>query len=174
MLAHFYRNNKKGVLKIFVRRVAFVAFVAAFVLLQAGAARAATPPAAIMTVVKGLFAAANAANGQQVARYFSADAVITDDAAPPFVWTGADAVPHWWNEVDNDLQRGWHGARLHLTMRPIKHCYVVGDMGFIVVPFQMALTASGETKENVGGLATMALRRTGGTWKITTVSFGDE
>lgn len=157
---------------MFVRRVASLALVAAFAMLSVAAARAAIPPAGIMTAVNGLFAAANADNGRQVARYFSADAVITDDAAAPFVWTGAGAVLHWWHKVDNDLAR-MHGARLHLTMRPIKHCYVVGDTAFVVAPFQMALTASGKTQD-VDGLSTMTLRRTGRTWKTTTASFGDE
>lgn len=167
-----YGTTKGNAKKMFVRRVASLVLVAAFAMLSAAAARAATPPAGVLTVVNGLFAAANADNGWQVARYFSADAVITDDAAPPFVWTGADAVLHWWNKVDNDLAT-MHGAHLHLTMRPIKHCYVVGGRAFVVAPFQMALTASGKTQD-VDGLSTMTLRRTGGTWKITTASFGDE
>lgn len=125
-----------------------------------------------MSVMNGLFAAANADNRRQVARYFSADAVITDDAAAPYVWRGTGGVLNWWNEVDKDLARA-PVAHMHLTMHPIKHCYVVGDSAFAVVPFQMALTANGKTQD-VDGLATMTFRRAGGTWKITTLNFGDE
>jgi ketosteroid isomerase-like protein len=156
---------------MFIKRLASVAWVAAFALLSAGPARAAAPPADIMAVVNGVVAATNADSAQRVGRYFSADAVIADDT-PPFVWAGPDAGVQWWNTVHADLAR-MHSAHLHATMRPIARYHLAGDSAYVVVPLSLAVTASGKT-QHILGLWTMTLRRAGGSWKITTASFADE
>jgi ketosteroid isomerase-like protein len=139
--------------------------LAAIFSMLAAPAAAKSPPAAVMAPINAMLAATNADKGAELAAYYTPDAVVVDEFAP-YAWTGPAAAAQWWAGVDKQIAAmGTHA--IHAAAQPIKHFDVTGDSAYVVVPLIISYAVKGKPGHETG-LFTLALRRSGGQWKIAT------
>jgi ketosteroid isomerase-like protein len=139
--------------------------LAAIFSMLAAPAAAKSLPTAVMAPIDAMLAATNADKGEDLAAYYTSDAVVVDEFAP-YAWTGPTAAAQWWAGVDKQMAQ--MGTKtIHAVARPISHYGVTGDSAYVVVPLYISYTVKGKPGHETG-LFTLTLRRSGGTWKIAT------
>ncbi len=133
-------------------------------------ARAAAPPLSLLTVIRGVIAAANANNAPKVGSYFEPESFVVDEF-PPYVWKGADAGGRWWSDVARD--DATHGRTLHASIGPISVSDVSVSDAYVVVPLTITSEARGKQHRETG-LWALTFHRTRVIWRISSASWATE
>lgn len=144
---------------------ALIALAALVITLPPHAFAATTPPAGIMTTIRGVLSDTNANNISRVDSYYTADAVVVDEFAP-YVWTGAHAGSQWWTGVMNQNKTA-HVTNMKASAEPVRASNVTGDKAYVVVPLTITFGYKGKPQKETGTI-TCTFVRSGSAWKIST------
>jgi ketosteroid isomerase-like protein len=95
-----------------------------------------------------------------------ADPMQILDGMSPHVWQGPTAAEDWWRDV---LTEGEHlgASGYHITLDEPRHVDFKGDYGYVVVPAAMTFDLQGKQVTQTGSVYTVALRKVGGSWRLT-------
>ncbi len=144
--------------------------LALFALCPFSTADAATPPAPLLAVIRGVIAAANANNAAKVGSYFERESVVVD-SFPPYVWKGANAGGRWWGDVAT--YDAAHQATLQASIGTIEFTDVSVSDAYVAVPLTITTEAKGKRRVQTG-LWALTLHRTGGIWRISSAAWATE
>jgi ketosteroid isomerase-like protein len=123
-------------------------------------ARADSPAAA----VRNYLDAFNQSDPQGMAAAFDPEGSILDGMAP-HAWHGPAAPLDWYRDVMAESEHVGASDYLVSLGEPL-HNEVTGDRAYFVAPASMSLTLNGQKITQTGSTFTVALKRTGGDWKI--------
>ena len=95
-----------------------------------------------------------------------ADPMQILDGMSPHVWQGPTASDDWYRDA---LAEGEHlGATdYRITPGEPRHVDVTGDYGYVVVPVTFEYDLQGKHVTQTGALFTVALRKVGAEWRLT-------
>jgi hypothetical protein len=117
-----------------------------------------------MATVRGYIDAFNRADQEAMAAAFAIPGSILDGMAP-HVWHGPTATQDWYRDV---LVEGEHlgASGYFVTLDEPRHVDVTGENAYVVVGATMTVNVHGKRFTQSGATMTMALRKTGGEWRI--------
>jgi len=116
----------------------------------------------VVKPVKAVIAAIQSHNASSVAGLYSPDAVIVDDQRP-FEWTGADAGSQWFSDVSQWSKWSPKIARFKGVPANVN---IATDHAYVVVA-GMFSSADPKKPWKQAGTLTFTLRKSGGSWKIS-------
>ncbi len=129
----------------------------------------AKPADPALAAVKALVAAINAGSIAATQAAMTGSPAITDEF-PPFHWDGKNAVADWMNGFAADAKA--HGVTDDaVTIDTPLHLTVAGGHGYAVVPMTYTYKQNGK-KVTENALFTVSLVRSGGTWLVSSWSYG--
>ncbi|HEY5257974.1 MAG TPA: nuclear transport factor 2 family protein [Candidatus Baltobacteraceae bacterium] len=121
-------------------------------------------PAAVTAIVHRVMTAANTANPAGLSGLYAADAGVVDENAP-YYWTGTNAGRAWLTVVDNLLAKMKATHFKAVSVAPTEYQAAAGS-AYLIVPVVISGNA-GKKSIRETGLMTLTLRKTHGTWQIT-------
>jgi ketosteroid isomerase-like protein len=152
-----------------MHRFVVAVVVAAALLCPAAPASAAPPlPAAVFAPIGAWVKMANAGDRAGLIALFTADGSSVDNFAP-YRFAAPNGAAHWYDGfvADADAQRETDGI---ISIRPPTFFHVTGDRAWAVVPTRYRYTLRGTPELETGSLV-FTLARTGGVWKLTSMSW---
>ena len=143
-------------------------FIAAGLAAFAAPVAAAGPSATVMAPIEAVIAATNTGDLSKLNSYFTPDAVVVDEFAP-YRWSGPNAGVRWWTGAEKFAAKG-HVAKMRAAAQAVKFYGASGNEAYVVVPLVLTFTMDAKPERETG-LATFTLRRSVGTWKISTLTW---
>ena len=107
----------------------------------------------------------NDGDEEKMSANFAAEGTILDGMAP-HLWQGPAAARDWYRDVL--LHAKEEGASDYaVSLGEPLQTMVTGNDAYLVVPAKMMFTIRGKPFTQTGAFFTVALRKFGGTWRIT-------
>lgn len=148
-----------------VRRLVTLLAVCAFMV----AAAPRSPSAAMMRPINAALAAVNTANAQGLSGTYTSNATIVDEF-PPFVWGGANAGSRWISDF-NTSNASAHLTSAHGMLQRYTSFQTTRDHAYLALPVRFTGKINGKPFVEQG-IWSFALTRSGGSWLITSQSWG--
>jgi ketosteroid isomerase-like protein len=114
--------------------------------------------------VRDYLNAFNRGDAQAMADAFDAEGSILD-GMPPHLWVGPSAPMDWYRDVMAESEHVGASEYVVSVGVPL-HEQVTGDRAYFVAPATMRFTLNGQQMTQLGSTFTVALKKSGGEWKI--------
>lgn len=147
-----------------VRRLALV-FSAALIAATVSTAAAASESAAVMAAIHQFIDGFNTGNVTSALAACASPVSIVDEF-PPHAWQGATACADWAKAYDAAAKAGGITDGLVTLGTPL-HVDVSGDRAYAVVPAAYTYKEHGTPVSEKNSFFTVALKKSGGVWRIT-------
>jgi ketosteroid isomerase-like protein len=140
-----------------------VAALTAVLPASASASQSVAPNPEVLAVVDAALNAAQAGDIQSLRQKYTADCIFIDEFAP-FMWSGADALDHYFQSAAQMYQETRH-SDVTVTKGTAKYVYVAADSAYVIEPLSETAQVNGKPYTSSGSL-TFVLVRTQAGWKI--------
>lgn len=99
-----------------------------------------------------------------------ADDVTIIEPVPPFMWTGAQGLEAWLDDLEGAI-RAMRMSNARLVMGDVLRLLEAGDRAFVSLNTDFCFEQDGRARTQAGML-TASLAKDGGAWRIAGFSFG--
>ena len=145
-------------------RLILIALASMALTTPAVAAQSSGPNAEVLATVDAALGAGAAGDIDKLHEQYAPDCAFIDEFAP-FLWTGPNAIDHYFASGARMYQETQHGDG-KTTFSPPAFVYVSADRAYVVEPLSGTATVRGKPYALQGAFA-FTLARIDGRWKIT-------